>query len=342
MSYNKVLISRKLMLLFQSSLGIQLGKRKVDSGGACCSRRNPTKCSISSDVDLSPLPTTQFPTFGSYLKESIVERYNRSVKPVQLVRRPVDQSFAVLLMRSGYNAVDDLDFVAMDEFQAKFFDIRSREWELYLESNNGVRQGIISDAKYFDFISYAQMLTIQYFLRCPQNVFEEKVPVNPDQDGAGFNTVVVRRNVQLYPAPIDILNEWQTIVGNSVYSYMVDKVNRPLPLDEKEKGNVEVIQERIKQIYDYFYVAGYCLAVQWTGEGAKAGKPNGRDGTSLGKVELVAPCTLWGNKSLRRRSGIPQDYDVFCVKAFVAKCGLRAECITEFSENAIFRGWRLL
>ena len=40
-------------------------------------------------------------------------------EPVQFPRKPLDLKFAVLLMRSSYEATDDLDFIPMDQFQAK-------------------------------------------------------------------------------------------------------------------------------------------------------------------------------------------------------------------------------
>lgn len=44
--------------------------------------------------------------------------------------------FAVLMMRSCYDAVDDLNFVPMDKFQKDFFLLRQNEWEKYLEEND--------------------------------------------------------------------------------------------------------------------------------------------------------------------------------------------------------------
>lgn len=62
-------------------------------------------------------------------------------------------------MRTAYDVVDELDIIAMDQFQKKFFERRQTEWEHYLEDNaNSVRQGVLTDARYFDFISFAQFL----------------------------------------------------------------------------------------------------------------------------------------------------------------------------------------
>lgn len=51
--------------------------------------------------------------------------------PVTVPRRKLEQSFAVLLMRSGYDVADSLDFTAMDTFQKQFWLQRQSEWEGY-------------------------------------------------------------------------------------------------------------------------------------------------------------------------------------------------------------------
>jgi hypothetical protein len=42
-------------------------------------------------------------------------------KPPKVLRNTLNIDFAVLLMRSSYNALDQLDCVAMDQFQRDFF-----------------------------------------------------------------------------------------------------------------------------------------------------------------------------------------------------------------------------
>jgi hypothetical protein len=65
----------------------------------------------------------------------------------------------VLLMRTAYEVVDELDIIAMDQFQKLFFERRQTEWEHYLGDNaNAVKQGVLTDARYFDFITFAQFL----------------------------------------------------------------------------------------------------------------------------------------------------------------------------------------
>lgn len=87
----------------------------------------------------------------------------------------MDLSFAVLLMRSSYNSVDELDCVPMNEFQKQFFLFRQTEWEDYHNKHPNVLQADLADPSYFDFISFAQYATISAQLRQPRQSFVELV-----------------------------------------------------------------------------------------------------------------------------------------------------------------------
>lgn len=50
---------------------------------------------------------------------------------VKVPRKTLDQRFAILLLRSTYEAVDALDYMPMDEFQKTFWLQRQAEWESY-------------------------------------------------------------------------------------------------------------------------------------------------------------------------------------------------------------------
>ena len=54
-----------------------------------------------------------------------------SPEPVQVPRRTLNRSFAVMLLRTGYETADFLDFVPMDKFQQEFWLTRAAEWEPY-------------------------------------------------------------------------------------------------------------------------------------------------------------------------------------------------------------------
>ena len=62
-----------------------------------------------------------------------VERARRP-KPAKVLRPRLNLDFAVLLMRSSYGAVDDIDIVSMTQFQQDFFLIRQAEYKPYADS----------------------------------------------------------------------------------------------------------------------------------------------------------------------------------------------------------------
>jgi hypothetical protein len=51
-------------------------------------------------------------------------------KPPRVLRKKLNIDFAVLLMQSSYNALDQLDCVAMDQFQRDFFLLVSDHWNV--------------------------------------------------------------------------------------------------------------------------------------------------------------------------------------------------------------------
>ena len=62
-----------------------------------------------------------------------VERARRP-KPAKVLRPRLNLDFAVLLMRSSYGAVDDIDIVSMTQFQQDFFLIRQAEYKPYADA----------------------------------------------------------------------------------------------------------------------------------------------------------------------------------------------------------------
>ena len=79
------------------------------------------------------------------------------------------------MYRSSYNTADELDFVAMDEFQKDFFLFRQSEWEDYKRYHETVMQGDLEDPLYFDFISFCQYVTISNKMKQGLFQFVEKV-----------------------------------------------------------------------------------------------------------------------------------------------------------------------
>ena len=127
-------------------------------------------------------------------------RYFRP-KPPKLLRAKLSQDFAVLLMRSSYQVTDELDIVAMNQFQRDFFIIRSAEYKPYVDALGPglVTQGDLTDPYYFDFISFAQYLTINRVINSnPPAVFEEQQAIDRGDDVPNeFVATIVRRDPSL-------------------------------------------------------------------------------------------------------------------------------------------------
>jgi hypothetical protein len=92
-----------------------------------------------------------------------------SPEPIRIPRSKLDQQFAVLLMRSVYDAVDELDFISMSEFQAKFWKLRQNLYEPYLLQYRPLRIRQVSLSGAFDFCAvwpaYFQSMHLLYYLR---------------------------------------------------------------------------------------------------------------------------------------------------------------------------------
>lgn len=158
-------------------------------------------------------------------------------KPPKILRKKVDKDLAVLLMRSSYNALDDLNCIPMDQFQRDFFIIRQAEYEPYVDSlgQGLVRQGDLTDPYYFDFISYAQYHTInREITQNPPYIFEEKQPVEVGEGKSQeFTTVVVRRDPSIANQMLPL--EHSKRVGKSILDQFDERYgNTPAALPKPD------------------------------------------------------------------------------------------------------------
>lgn len=217
-------------------------------------------------------------------------------------------------MRAGYNAVDEVDIVAMDEYQRVFFDVRSRAWETYRRDNVGVTQGVLAEARYFDFISYAQMLATHRFVRAPRAVFEEAYA----QDDGVFSTRIVRRDTIKLPGPSAVLSAFRREAGRRVLD--------AIALSGAGEGGA---LDAIKAVYAAFEEGGFCMRVDLIARGMSC------------DVEMLAPATLWGERALRLRKGIPNEYDVWAGRELLRSIDWDADVSTQITQNSIRRKWVL-
>lgn len=98
----------------------------------------------------------------------------QSSRPCLLHRKQLKTPFAVLLLRSAYDAMDALDFVATDQFQKSMWKFRQAEFEPYKTkvAPLNVPIGNLSNALYFDFIAFCQFATISDAMPSAPQVFQ--------------------------------------------------------------------------------------------------------------------------------------------------------------------------
>jgi hypothetical protein len=153
-------------------------RRAVLSAALAAALSSRPRAAEADMFSLSALPV------NSRLREQLEASLRPPVRA--LPRRNMPLEFAVLLMRTSYQVADDMDFMAMNDFQKQFFVLRQAEWEGYKKELPNLMQGDLSDPAYFDFISFAQYATLTAGMRSAPQVFEELIDAN------GTSVVVTR------------------------------------------------------------------------------------------------------------------------------------------------------
>ncbi len=243
-------------------------------------------------------------------------------KPPRLLRRKMSQDFAVLLMRASYNALDDMDCVAMDQFQRDFFLIRVAEYQTYTKQlgDGMVKQGELTDPYYFDFISFAQYKTInREVTQDPPYVFEEQqippegsdIPQMKENGTARFIPVIVKRDPKLTNALL--VPTHTSLVGATI----LDKLESNFGETElkipkfSEKPDPLSLLAGLKAIVNIFLVNGYAFR----GEVIATSPQNFA-------ISLNAPANLWSGKVLQlEKDPLDNDFLSKTLQEYIKRCG---------------------
>lgn len=238
------------------------------------------------------------------------ERRMRKAPAVRSLRPELELDFAVLLMRSSYDALDQLDCVAMDQFQRDFFIFRQAEYETYQKElgpgmiyqgpnrkNPDIMCPCISDPYYFDFLSFAQYATInREITKDPLLIFEERA-----DDGVNLTPRVVRRDPTLTNNLLASTHE--RLVGDAIVNRFEDLVG---PVVGQEKTLLELLTLLIQ----FFVINGY----------ARDGKVTGT--SQQVEIELQAPATLWSGTALQfRHSQLHNSFVSKAAESLVTRLG---------------------
>jgi hypothetical protein len=289
---------------------------KVDGGTDDAARRKLILASLgglATTFMLPPLTAMAAPPMTNGEAEGLGAQFDRKFrsKPPKILRSKLEIDFAVLLMRASYNALDQIDCVAMEQFQRDFFLIRQAEYQPYIEllGPGVVQQGMLVDPYYFDFISFAQYATISREIHVdPASVFEEQQPEEVGEDQPQkFVPVVIKRDP-------DITNDMlatrhSQLVGKAI----IDKLDETfgstasgIPKIPQGALNAEALLASIGQLTKLFLVNGFAF------DGNVSIVKDDSSGTEL-CISLINPATLWSGKALQRRKADPTN--CFILKA---------------------------
>lgn len=271
-------------------------------------------------------------------------------KPPKTLRRKLSQDFAVLLMRSSYNALDDLNCVGMDQFQRDFFLLRSSEYEAYTQAlgDGLVQQGDLTDPYYFDFISFAQYKTINRELtKDPLMVFEE-MQLAPEDDkrmddssssnnnngvAGRFIPVVVQRDPKMSNGLL--VPTHSSKVGAVVLDRLIETFsdsdsripNLDAILRPGEEKYPSLLYAALQQLVNLFLISGYAFG----GDVAMVANDSGNARGTKFKISLNAPATLWGGQVLQQEgAALSNNFLLKCVTELLARAGYDSTSTTKY------------
>jgi hypothetical protein len=298
---------------------------KRDDGVPSVIHRNPSRrrwlssiSSVALTVGGTILPTGQrvasaAPPLTSDVAGNLSARAERAFfrpRPAKVLRPRMNLDFAVLLMRVSYDAVDDIDVVAMDQFQRDFFLVRQAEYEAYANSlgPGAMMQGDLADPNYFDFISFAQYATINREIGDPNSVFEEQQPVDVgDDETQRFDTVVVRRDPTLTKG--ELPRRHSQLVGRAILGRLIetfgDTASAIPAIEPGSRPSANAVLASVRQMVNLFVISGFA----WDGNASMLTRSVDDDesGTAAGaqfSITFTSPATLWSGQSLKAKNAI--------------------------------------
>ncbi|CAL8465945.1 g5481 [Coccomyxa elongata] len=234
-------------------------------------------------------------------------------EPVLFPRKALNQVFAVLLMRSAYDAVDSLDFIPM---------------------------GDLTDPSYFDFITFAQLATISQEIPLGQQAFEEFCEECEGQKQTIQRSPSMQSNAALPAA-------FERITGDLIYDGLCNGfrgVNFGAPGPAEPRTPIQELAGNAQRILDIFTANGYaikatvsevvpsrsCGSVEWHGACPSAG---------TFRVRLEGPATLWGTAALENRRAIASAYDAMAIEAYLRHSGCSASYSVRHTDTAVEEYW---
>jgi len=242
------------------------------------------------------------------------------------------QDFAVMLLRTGYETADKLDFIAMDKFQQNFWLRRRSEWEAYRLQYAPiiVEQGKITDPLYFDFISGMQFVTIAKGMKDGKQIFKEYC------DDCEEQYVLVTRDPSLQDNE-KLPQVFQQEMGEAILTKLgeFDKSVESM-IDSKiinKKTSFPELLNVVTSVLDSMTSMGFAVqaTVSEIGDGAKP---------ASFRVTLSGPSNLWAVQYLNSKNqNLLPVYDTFVTKALFKRANKEAVCRVRWTRNSIIEDW---
>lgn len=259
-----------------------------------------------------------------------------SPDPIHFPRRPLDLKVGVLLLRSSYDVVDDLDFIPMDKFQVKFWKLRQSELQPYtlLYQPLRIKYGDLTDPLYFDFISFSQYTTISAAMQAGELVFQEKL-------GASGEVQTVRRDSRLR-SNADLPAVFKQRTGARIYQALVEgfegaDFGAPTPCPPGATS-AEVLDAVSQLLRSLVAGGGFALSAAVTPLAAAAG-PSGQ-GLVRFKVRVEGPANLWGVRALAsRRAAVLNDFEAMAIQGLLQASQLVATYRSKYSDTYAEHVW---
>ena len=270
----------------------------------------------------------------------VLERRGRPA-PIQFMRRKMQLPFAVLLMRSSYQAVDKLNFVPTDEFQKSFFLFRQSEWEDYKKSFPALMQGDLTDPLYFDHVSFAQYAVISDKMRRGKQSYVQLIDANGTAESV--QRAPLLENNDLLPAAharlvgdaiLDFIVETYGATRPSVIPAGLPYSNNTAAFKAKMRGSPMPLPDFItaaQDVLDTLLINSYALNIKV--EGPLPEKlPN--QGSMLMSVRAVGPANLWGSQVLRMRKDVVNDFEMKVLDRLADRFNLNLKVLSAVSNSA--------
>ncbi|GLC41889.1 hypothetical protein PLESTB_001043800 [Pleodorina starrii] len=290
------------------------------------------RCLLAGTTGMLAAPFLRTPTASAAdLQDYLSRVFPQAPEPILFPRKNLAQPFAVLLMRSAYETVDDLDFIPMNDFQKAFWKLRASEQEAYNLQYSPLkpRIGDVTDSLYFDFISYSQFSTISSQMPQGQQVFKEYCEDCPDLYR------IVRRDAALADNAL-LPAAFFTRTGDKIYAGLRNgfrdfQFGGPPPLPAG--ASLAALTTAVQNLLDVMVNNGYAL---------KAEVYDVDDAEQSFKVKITGPANLWGLTNLNfRRSLVLNAYDCMAVDALLRASGRSASFELSTSPSGVDVQWVL-